>query len=85
MAEAALPYIATALAGHSAEQSYHARKSQKRDAAEMERKNKQLAADQAREEMDAKRSEYSNTRKGLRRSQRRGRASTILDGSDTLG
>ena len=77
--------VSAGLSAHSAEQAYHARKGQKRDAAEMERKNKQLAADQAREEMDAKRSEYSNTRKALRRSQRRGRASTILDGSDTLG
>ena len=70
---------------HSAEQGYHTRKGQKRDAAEMDRKQKKLAEDQAREEMDAKRQEFSNTRKGLSRSRRRGRLSTILDGSDTLG
>lgn len=74
-----------ALTAHSAEQNYHGRKSQKRDAVEMDRKQKKLAEDQAREEMDAKRSEFSNTRKGLSRSRRRGRMSTILDGSDTLG
>ena len=78
-------WTAAAVSGKSA---YDARKARKEDKAErdrLEKEQKDLDSQKAREQMDAKKQEFENSRSSLRRAQRRGRASTILDGSNTLG
>jgi len=78
-------WAAAAVSAKSAYDARKARKEDKAEAAKLKKEQDDLNSQKAKEEMAAKKQEFENSRSSLRRAQRRGRLSTILDSKSTLG
>ena len=66
-------------------QGERARKDTKKESERLQAEQDENMATEQREKFSAKKREYDNTRSITRRGQNRGRASTILNKTDTLG
>lgn len=88
MTEAAIPYLMGASVAVSGKSAYDARKARKEDkeaAKKLEADRKKQAGDRVKAEMKARSDVSDRIRMRQRAGQARGRASTILDKSGTLG
>jgi len=85
MAAAAIPYILAGTSVAQLKQGHDARKDAKKEKKKQEAESEKLRIDEQTEKFAAKRQEYSKNRDVLSRGSKRGRMSTILDKSDTLG
>ncbi len=82
---AALPYIQTALVAKSVKDTRDNRKDTEKENKRREGEEKTALEKAQRDKFTAKKQSYQNTRKTMRRGVSRGRMSTILDESNTLG